>query len=111
VGLAEQWDELGRRIVATRFVAGTGLDLWHCGCGLFTETWLVRGLPHGPERDWHGARRVRYWVRGERVDRRAYERARRDDPTLPSIDAKDDRPRRAPPPELRRAVARLREPR
>lgn len=136
-GLAEQWDERGRRILSTRFVAGTGLDLWHCGFGLFTETWLVRGLPHGPERDWVGATRVtserwfaaglrhgierewngagklargfpRYWVAGERVDRRTYSRARHTDATLPAIDAKDDRPRRTPPPELVRAAAQAR---
>jgi len=125
-GLQRQWDAEGHLIVRTRFVRGTGLDVW---CGFrnrLSETREMKaGHRHGYERHWTGARRVHreehfheglehgvlrewdadgvlkrraFFVRGTRVDRRAYERAAKMDPTLPPFDLAADRPaRRAPP--------------
>jgi antitoxin component YwqK of YwqJK toxin-antitoxin module len=54
-GLQRQWDEQGRLIVRTRFVRGSGLDLY-CGDlrpGVVSESReIVDGLRHGFERWW-----------------------------------------------------------
>jgi antitoxin component YwqK of YwqJK toxin-antitoxin module len=50
VGLQQQWDEEGRLLVATRFVRGTGLDLWF-DCGRLCESReYVHGRRQGAER-------------------------------------------------------------
>jgi hypothetical protein len=123
-GLQRQWDERGRLIVRTRFVRGTGLDawcshrdrlgetremkdghrhgferLWASSRTLWREAHFENGREHGIVREWRGARltKKQYFVAGERVDRRAYERARRADPTLPALDPRFDRPTRRRP--------------
>lgn len=125
-GLQQQWDEAGELLGETRFVDGTGVDLWFACGGLAEQREYVGGKRHGVERWWSGPREVwrecrwragrehgierewndhgrlrrgfpRYWVDGERVTRRRYARARASDPTLPAIDPRDDRPRRTPP--------------
>lgn len=137
IGKQEQWDERGRLVITTCFVGGTGLDLWYCGANNWEERHFERGERHGLERMWIGTGRVyreerfagglehgiarawndlgrlrrgypQYFVAGKKVDRRTYERARENDPTLPARTAEDDTPRRTPPPELIAASRRLR---
>lgn len=138
IGKQEQWDEEGNLICATRFVRGTGADLWFSGEGdiLSEERHFEGGVRHGVERWWYDENRVwheieykdslehgierrwngdrlergypRYFLVGERVTRRAYERARRTDPTLRPRTAEDDRPFRPLPPEALEAHALLR---
>lgn len=126
-GVSRQWNVNGRLLVRTRFVAGTGLDIYCGDRDRVTETREMReGHRHGFERWWWGASRVwseghfavglehgifrewnergglkrgfpRYFVQGERVDRRAYVRACESDPTLPRITSRDDRPNRKRP--------------
>ena len=122
-GLQRQWNERGRLLVRTRFVNGTGTDLWF-DCGRLAderqfvrgerhgvERWwrdrktvwhelnFFRGVRHGPEREWneHGRLRrgfPRYFVKGSRVSRTAYDRARVVDSALPAIRGADDKPTR-----------------
>lgn len=125
-GLTRQWDERGRLLARTRFVRGTGLDLWYDGGRLaevrelrdglrhgveqlwnadgtvWRETHLAAGLEHGIERRWNDRGRLargypRYWIRGERVPRRRYLRAQREDATLVPYREADDRPVRRRP--------------
>lgn len=123
-GLQRQWDAHGRLVVRERFVRGTGLDAY-CGHGrVITETremkqgrrhgwerWWTdarhvhaeghfhEGLEHGVFREWRRAKRPmrRYFVRGVEVERAAYLRAVRSDPTLPPLVPGDDDPRRQRP--------------
>ena len=129
-GMARHYDDEGRLLLETRFVEGTGVDLW---CDLYNrtlseETWFeagrlrerrwwnpdgrtvhmeeqyTDGAEHGIFRQWNEHGRLRrgfpkYFVRGERVDRRTYERRARRDPTLPRRRAEDDDPRRKLPAE------------
>lgn len=127
-GLQQQWDEAGRLLVATRFVRGTGIDLWF-DCGRLSESrefvdghrhgverwwrskhevWheiqLWRGQQHGVERQWNESGRLRrgypkYFVHDQQVTRREYEKAQRRDSTLPALSPSENRPRRKPPQE------------
>jgi hypothetical protein len=129
-GLQRQWDHRGNLIVRTRFVRGTGVDIW-CdpGTGRLTETremrdghrhgyerwWSTartlwserhfdRGREHGVFRSWRGARLsrgTRFFVAGEQVSRRAYAQACRTDAALPPLDARLDQPTRRAPSRLR----------
>jgi hypothetical protein len=123
-GLQQQWDQRGLLLVHTRFVHGTGTDLWFdCGClkeerhyvhGLRhgVERWwrdrktvwheiqLRAGLKHGIEREWNALRRLcrgfpKYFLNDAQVSRRAYERACRADQQLP-VPRSVDNLRRAP---------------
>ena len=125
-GLQQQWDEHGNLLTATRFVRGTGLDLWFDGGRLSESRQFVDGHLHGPERWWSGARDVwleiqfwrgqkhglerqwnnrgrlrrgypKYFVHDQQVTRRAYEQARRSDATLPALSPREGRPQRTPP--------------
>jgi hypothetical protein len=128
-GVARHWDDEGKLLLRTRYVRGTGVDLW---CDLHSRTlaeetrlrrgvlhgvrrlwnqgavWLeehyLEGAPHGVFREWNLEGRLRrgfprYFVHGQRVDRRAYLRAAKRDATLPAWRRADDRPRRPLPPE------------
>lgn len=69
---------------------------------LFAEQHFQHGLEHGISRRWTLSGRLerghpRYFVRGERVDRRAYVRACASDETLPVLREREDRPARARP--------------
>lgn len=130
-GLQRQWDERGRLLGQTRFVRGTGVDLWWDRGRLTEQREYADGLLHGVERLWETRTRVfhekryfrglehgiwrewndrggfargypQYWIHGEKVTKRAYLRAAEKDPTLPEYDEKDDRPRRPFPPEAAR---------
>jgi len=66
--------------------------LWH-------ELHFHEGEYHGIERQWNRANKLsrgfpRYWIRGERVDKRTYLRAAKKDPSLPPFRLKDNSPRR-----------------
>jgi len=122
-GLQQQWDTRGRLVVSQWFERGTGLDVWFDGDRLsetrgyldgdrhgFERWWrdrsqvwwenhFVRGVEHGIERQWNELGRLRrgfprYWLTGERVTRREYERACATDATLPPLRARDDGPAR-----------------
>jgi hypothetical protein len=55
-GIARHWDEDGMLLLETRYVRGTGVDLWcdyhHCRT-LAEETRLRDGDRHGFSRNWH----------------------------------------------------------
>jgi antitoxin component YwqK of YwqJK toxin-antitoxin module len=77
---------------------------------VFKERHWVNGILHGIERWWAGGtlRRgfPRFHVRGQRVTRRAYERARQTDPSLPLFRPEDDQPRRDFPSAVARRLLR-----
>ncbi len=89
------------------FVAGQrhGPERWWNPDGtVYSEAWYFKGVEHGIAREWNDAGRMRrgfprYFVKGERVTLRAYEKARRDDPTLPERTEQDSLPAR-PLPQL-----------
>jgi hypothetical protein len=115
-GPARQFDEGGRCLVASRFVRGTGLDVW-VGCSCVTEvramrnsvphgfeTWghpsspweenhWIDGLPAGITRRWSGDKlepgHPKFLVEAEEVSATDYSRARHKDPRLPPY-RKDD---------------------
>lgn len=129
-GVARQWN--GGRLIGWYIMDhGTGLDLWRDHDGSLSEDryykdgklhgslrwWFGQsnttiwweehfheGVPHGIERQWNGADRLKrgypkYWVQGRQVTKRRYLRAAIDDPTLPPFGAEDNRPERPLPPE------------
>jgi hypothetical protein len=64
---------------------------------------------HGIEREWDFKRKLRpgfpkFFVRGERVTKRAYAREQRRDPSLPIYRAEEDRPHRKFPPIVQRRL-------
>lgn len=66
---------------------------------LWEERHWHAGEFHGIERSWNDAKKLRrgyprYWIKGERVDKRTYLRAAENDPTLPPFRLKDNSPRR-----------------
>lgn len=70
-----------------------------------------RGVIHGIEREWNRDGQLRrgspaYFVNGTRVTRRAYERARATDPTLPAFRAEDNQPQRTFPAIVARRLSR-----
>jgi hypothetical protein len=133
-GWTRQWDEDGALLSATRFVRGTGVDVW-CDRSMVSEVrqmrdgdldgleqwwsdarrvWLEgrwsRGEKHGIWREWNAKARLRrgfprYFVRGEQVPRRSYLRAVTSDSTLPRPRKSDDRSGRNLPPDAAAAIA------
>ena len=72
--------------------------VWH-------ELHFQEGEYHGIERQWLRANKLsrgfpRYWIKGERVDKRKYLRAAEKDPSLPPFRLKDNSPRRKFPSEI-----------
>lgn len=122
-GLQKQWNENGQLLVATRFHRGTGVDLWF-DCDrlseertfvagrrhgverwwataetVWHESYYSEGLKHGIEREWTAKGRLirgfpRYFLRGEQVTKRQYEKGRLLDPTLLGNRAADNLPNR-----------------
>ncbi len=79
-----------------------GFERWWTDRKLTREAHFVDSWEHGVTRSWTLAGKMergwpRYFVRGERVDRRAYLRACKSDETLPHWRARDDRPTRPRP--------------
>jgi hypothetical protein len=65
---------------------------------------------HGIERAWDAKGKLRpgfpkFYVRGKRVTRQAYERKQEHDPTLPAYRTEDNRPQRTFPPFVARRLA------
>ena len=132
-GWTRQWAEDGELVSETRFVRGTGVDVW-CDRSMVSEVrqmrdgdldgleqwwadarrvWLEghwsRGEEHGIWREWNAASRLRrgfprYFVHGEQVPRRAYLRAIASDPTLPRPRKGDDCPGRKLTPDAAAAI-------
>ena len=76
---------------------------------VWAERHWNEGQFHGIEREWNARGRLRrgyprYYVRGERVSKRAYLKACRVDPSLPAFRAKDNKPVRRFPSELAREL-------
>ena len=72
---------------------------------LWEERHWHEGEYHGIEREWNLKNKLRrgfprYWIKGERVDKRKYLRAAKKDPSLPPFRLKDNSPRRKFPPEI-----------
>lgn len=72
---------------------------------VFIERHWRDGRPHGIERHWNSAGRLRrgyprYFVGGERVTKRRYLRAAARDPTLPPFRPEQNNPIRAFPPDI-----------
>jgi antitoxin component YwqK of YwqJK toxin-antitoxin module len=72
---------------------------------VYEERHWHEGEYHGIEREWNTAHKLRrgfprYWIKGERVDKRKYLRAAKEDPSLPPFRLKDNSPRRKFPPEI-----------
>lgn len=138
-GLAKQFDVNGRLLLVSPFAHGTGIDFWCDERGRLAEEHpLVRGKPSGTERwwntdqktvssetewldgEWQGARREwrdgrldrgfpKFYVRGERVAKRAYLKLARQDPKLPPYRPEADSPARTLPKvflELRKRAQR-----
>ena len=77
---------------------------------VYEERHWHEGEFHGIEREWNLANKLRrgfprYWVRGERVDKRKYLRAAKDDPSLSPFHVKDNSPRRKFPLEIEQLFA------
>lgn len=117
-GIARQFDESGRELFRTRFVRGSGIDLWvqaneivelreykdsmphgmeRWGHPLlpYEEGYFLRGQRAGVFRRWIGsaleAGYPRYFVDDEEVSRPEYLRARRLRPELPAYRRENDR--------------------
>ncbi len=78
---------------------------WHRPGVLRKEKWWSKGSLHGIEREWNDRGRLRrgfpkYWIRGEQVDRRSYERAVKSDIALRPFCIEDNQPQRVFPPEV-----------
>lgn len=129
-GIARQFDDLGRTLVRTRFVHGTGVDVWvNCGCVSEVRE-MVDGVPHGvirwghpllpseedfyfegkrcgPLRRWVGDRLEdgfpKFYLDDEEVTRAVYLRARTLRPLLQRYSRIDDERRR----ELHPALGRV----
>jgi hypothetical protein len=74
------------------------------------ERHLHRGELHGIERTWNAEGRLcrgypRYWIGGQRVDKRRYLRASAKDSTLPPYDPAEQRPERSFPEDVARHLA------
>jgi|CXWL01.1.fsa_nt_gi antitoxin component YwqK of YwqJK toxin-antitoxin module len=72
---------------------------------VFDEFHWVGGDWHGIERNWNRRGLLhrnspRYYIRGEQVTKRQYERACADDPSLPKFRKADNEPKRKFPPEV-----------
>jgi antitoxin component YwqK of YwqJK toxin-antitoxin module len=134
-GVARQYSHDGALLGTYQMKRGTGLDLWwqeaHEGAPWLSEArylrdgkwhgfeWWLRedqknvweerhfasGQPHGVERQWNSAGRLkrgfpRYWVKGRRVTRHEYLRLSARDESLPRFREGDNSPRRKFPPEV-----------
>jgi hypothetical protein len=113
----ETWPRPGRPYVSEAHCEMDGLphgyewwldedqrSVWH-------ERHWWRGQVHGVERQWNAKGALRrgfpaYFVRGERVTPRAYERARATDPTLPAFRSAENKPQRRFPAIVARRLAR-----
>ncbi|HKU72561.1 MAG TPA: hypothetical protein VJR02_01450 [Pyrinomonadaceae bacterium] len=72
---------------------------------VWREAHWHEGKHHGIEREWNSANKLSrgfpgYWIKGERVDKRKYLRAAKNDPSLPPFRLKDNSPRRRFPSEI-----------
>jgi len=72
--------------------------VWH-------ELHWYEGKYHGIERQWNVANKLSrgfpcYWIRGEKVNKRKYLQAAKNDPTLPPFRQQDHSPRRRFPSEI-----------
>ncbi|EPX63696.1 hypothetical protein D187_006105 [Cystobacter fuscus DSM 2262] len=117
-GLARQFDEAGRELVRTRFIRGSGIDLWVSGGFIselrehensqlhgverwghplfpYEENHYLRGRRAGISRRWKGSTLEpgypHYFVDDEEVSRAEYLRARKTRPELPAYRRQDDR--------------------
>jgi len=88
-----------------------GYDWWlnEDEVSVWREAHYVDGELHGIEREWNERERLRrgyprYWVNGQRVNKRQYLAAARRDPTLPPFSERDQSPQRQFPPEVRAAM-------
>lgn len=132
-GKTQQWDRDGNLLLETRFVNGTGIDVWwdrgrvsevrffreshrhgveqwwfDARC-VFEEGHFSKGQKHGIWRRWSGQRRLergypQYFTHDEKVTRREYLKARATDATLPPYSERDNRPSRRLPPEAVAAI-------
>jgi hypothetical protein len=78
---------------------------WYNPGVLRKEKWWSKGDLHGIEREWNDRGRLRrgfpkYWIHGEKVDKRAYDRAVKADTTLRPFRIEDNQPYRIFPPEV-----------
>ena len=76
---------------------------------VWIERHWIRGNLHGIERKWNEQHRLRrgwprYFVGGERVNKRQYLRAAKQDPALPRFDKRDHLPERRFPANLRQVL-------
>ena len=76
---------------------------------VWIERHWIRGKLHGIEREWNEQHRLRrgwprYFVGGERVNKRQYLRAAKQDSALPRFDESDNLPERHFPVKLRQAL-------
>lgn len=127
-GIARQYDDQGRTLSRSRFVHGTGIDVWCDNEGVQEYREFVASVPHGLERWGHPARPheeshfirglrcgvtrswrdgalepgfPHYFLDGDQVPRATYVRARRSRPELhPDVRA-EDAPERDLPDGLR----------
>lgn len=126
-GVSRQFDWKGELIGTYRMRHGTGVDLWFTAPGELSEEryvrdgkwdgferwWITRhsvsaethfkeNLEHGIKREWTARGNLRrgyprYFIRGNRVPKREYERACREDSSLPPYRKADDSPKRVQP--------------
>jgi hypothetical protein len=121
-GIARQFDESGRELLRTRFVRGSGIDLWVNGSEIaelreykksllhgverwghprlpYEEGYFLRGKRAGVFRRWSGSVLERgypkYFIDDEEVSRAKYLRARKVWPELPACLREDDKRERA----------------
>ncbi len=140
-GLAKQYNRKGEVIGTYRFVRGMGYDIWRyeredgsIGISeIFTlqdgtlngyewwpredqhSLWHERhwrgGLPHGIERRWNQAGRLKrgypkYWIDGKAVNKRAYLKASEGDQSLPRFREQDNLPKRKFPADIEKLLAK-----
>jgi len=90
-----------------------GYEWWLSASGkqVWEERHWQAGELHGIERYWNDRSSLRrgyprYWIHGQQVDRRRYQRAAASDATLPPFRPEENRPERVFPPEIQRLLRR-----
>lgn len=112
-GIDLWWNEFesGSQLTEARFVVDNlmdGYEYWFEKGSpgvLQKEKWWSKGSLHGIEREWNDWGRLRrrfpkYWIHGEQVDKRKYERAAKVDTTLKPFRIEDNQRSRVFPPEV-----------